>query len=269
MRNIRLSSFERGQTLLIVVLVMIVALTIGLSVVTRSITTLRTTQEEEQSQQAFSAAEAGIEKIINSGSANLQGQLSNDASFNASVTSLAGANVLVNGGNLVAKDDGVDIWLSTYPTYASPFTGTVTVYWGTSNDDCDESPSINTQSAIVIVTLTGTTANPVMTRYALDPCSARASGNGLSTTILPGGTINGKAFANSYSINVTNGLLMRIIPLYASTIIGVSGNGTALPSQGQVVEATGNAGETTRKITVYKGYPRLPVEFFPFGIFSP
>ncbi len=48
-----LASNQRGQILLIIILVMVVALTIGLSVVSRSIVTLRTTEEEENSQKAF------------------------------------------------------------------------------------------------------------------------------------------------------------------------------------------------------------------------
>ena len=53
--------YQKGQILLLVVLVMTIALTIGLSLATRTITDIRTTTEEENSQRAFSAAEAGIE----------------------------------------------------------------------------------------------------------------------------------------------------------------------------------------------------------------
>ncbi|MBU3957074.1 hypothetical protein KKI19_02265 [Patescibacteria group bacterium] len=42
-----------GQALLIILLVMAVALTIGLSVVSRSITDIRISQEQEQSARAF------------------------------------------------------------------------------------------------------------------------------------------------------------------------------------------------------------------------
>lgn len=43
---------------------MVIALTIGLSIAARSIINLQTTTEEEISQRAFSAAEAGIERAI-------------------------------------------------------------------------------------------------------------------------------------------------------------------------------------------------------------
>ena len=47
---------EKGQTLLIVVLVMVISLTVGLSVVSKTITNLRTTTEEADSAKALSAA---------------------------------------------------------------------------------------------------------------------------------------------------------------------------------------------------------------------
>lgn len=262
---------QKGQILLIVILIMVVTLTVGLSIVTRTITNLRTTREERTSQQAFSAAEAGIEKIISTNATTLQGALSNDASFSTNVTNVSGTTFLVNNGNVVPKDDGADVWLSTYPTYATPFTGSVTVYWSTPTDTCNANPATNTKAALEIVILSGTTpSNAVARTIPLDPCAARATNNNFITTIQSGGQVGSKSFGHNYTITgVTSGLLMRIVPLYASSIVAVSGSGGGLPLQGQVIESTGTSGETQRKITVYKGYPKLPVEFFPFLLFSP
>ena len=58
---------QKGQALLIVVLAMVVALTVGLSVVSRSITNLKNSQQEIDSQKALSAAEAGVELAIKNG----------------------------------------------------------------------------------------------------------------------------------------------------------------------------------------------------------
>ncbi len=267
----KVSSYtQQGQVLLIVILVLVVSLTVGLSVVTRTITNLRTSEEEANSQEAFSAAEAGIEKLLNTDGTTTAGNLSNNASFQASSTVVQGSTFLVNNGNPASKDDGVDIWLSTYPGYATPrFSGTVTLYWGSATDTCNTNPALNTQAAIEIVLISGSPAVPVTTHYVLDPCTARAATNNFSTSIQSSGTINGKEFAHRYSIPVSNGLILRVIPLYASTVLGVSGNGSSLPAQGEVIESTGSSGETKRKITVYKGYPKVPVEFFPFVLFSP
>jgi len=55
---------QKGQALLIVVLVMVVALTVGLSIASKTIISLRTSTEEANSQKALAAAEAGIEQAL-------------------------------------------------------------------------------------------------------------------------------------------------------------------------------------------------------------
>ena len=255
------SQYQRGQVLLIVILSMVVTLTVGLSVISHTITTLRTTKESESSQRAFSAAEAGVEKLLNSTNNSLPNTtLSNGSSFSGSVSTVSGSFIPVNNLSPVFQDDGADVWLSTYPTYTSPFNGTVKVYWSTSGNDCQA-------AAIEVLTITGTKANPVITHTLVDACDARRASNH-AVSEQAGGTVNGTTFLRSYSIPVTNGLLMRVIPLYTSTVIGVSGIGANLPAQGQNIVSTGTAGGTSRKITVFKGYPRLPMEFFSYVLFS-
>lgn len=261
---------QKGQVLLIVILVMVVTITVGLSVVSHSITSLRTSKEDQTSQLAFSAAEAGVEKIISSTNNSVSGTLINNATYSTSITALAspGSVFLVNNGNAVSQDDGADVWLSTYPTYASPFNGNLTIYWGQPNEVC-LSGSTNTQVAVEIILISGVVTAPVVTHYNLDPCASRASANNFSTTMQGSATLNGVTFAHRFTINgITNGLLLRVIPLYHSSIIGVSGNGTELPPQGQVIESTGTSGQTKRKVSVFKGFPKLPVELYPSLIFS-
>src|SRR3972149_7458157 len=59
---------EVGQVFLIVLLVMVIALTVGLSVASRNIVSLRTSEEERDSQRALAAAEAGIEQSLKTNS---------------------------------------------------------------------------------------------------------------------------------------------------------------------------------------------------------
>lgn len=259
-------NYQRGQMLLIVVLIMVIALTVGLSVISRTVTTLRTTKESESSERAFSAAEAGVEKILNSSNSSLSTTtLSNGSSFSASSSLVSGSFVPLNNLSPVTQDDGADVWLSTYPTYASPYTGTVKIYWGIPGGSCD--PTTPTDAALEVLLITGSKANPVMTHINLDPCTSRRVANNF-TQPQAGGTVNGTTFAHSYSQAITNGLIMRIIPLYSSTIIGVSGVTANLPSQGQSVTSTGTYAGTARKIVVFKGYPKLPMEFFSYLFFS-
>ena len=66
------SAVKPGQVLILVLLVVVVALAVGLSVASRNITNVRTSTQTEESQKAFSAAEAGIESILSQGLGSLQ-----------------------------------------------------------------------------------------------------------------------------------------------------------------------------------------------------
>ncbi len=55
---------SHGQTLVIMMLILVVVLTIGLSAVGRTITNVKETSTQERSTRAFSAAEAGVESTL-------------------------------------------------------------------------------------------------------------------------------------------------------------------------------------------------------------
>src|SRR3990167_4715556 len=98
---------QKGQILLVVVLAAVVALTVGLSAVSRTITNTKVTTEEANSQKALSAAEAGIEELISNASTLATGQknLSNNSRYEAGVTPIASQDILINNGATILKDD--------------------------------------------------------------------------------------------------------------------------------------------------------------------
>lgn len=260
-------NYQRGQILLIVVLVMTIALTIGLSIASRTITDIRTGTEQESSQRAFSAAEAGIEKALQETTSS-SGTFPNNASYQTSIATVSGMNLLLNNGLTILKDDAADVWLSNYPGYTNPWTGDVTVYWGKSSDTCTTNELTNSMAALEIVLIFGTKSAPQLAHYPVDPCSARATVNQFESIPSGGATIEGKQFAFKKTITVTSGLLLRIIPLYASTSVGVRGS-KVLPSQGKVVTSVGTSETTQRKIVGIQENPKLPMQIFPFILFSP
>lgn len=270
----KMKEAQRGQILLIVVLVMVTALTIGLSVAARTVTNIRTSQDAESSEKAFSAAEAGIEQSLTNGMP-VTGSFPNRSSYTTTVSSIAGLEFPLNNGVPILKDDSVDVWLSSYPTYTNPWSGQMTFYWGQSSDTCTNSESTNTMAAVEIVVLSGTVANPYVTRYAVDPCSQRSLSNNFEFVPPGGGAIAGKTYAFRKSITVTSGIFVRVIPLYSPVVMSVRGCNTAntvcspLPSQGTVVEAVGTADNTQRKLVSFRRYPKLPTELFPYSFFAP
>lgn len=260
-------STESGQTLLIVVLVMVVVLAVGLSLVSRTVINLRTSTEEENSQRAFSAAEAGVERALKqSAGTQLADSLTNLSSYTTTITSLNGSSFLVDGGNLISKDDGADIWFvphdaSDVPQYSSPWSGIMTLYWGISGNPCEN-------AAVEVIVISGSQLTPSSKRYAYDPCSITRAQNLFSDPGAGGGTVNGVTFSHSVPLTITNGLLARVVPLYRGTKAAVSGD-SVLPSQGKKIDSIGNSGGTARKISVFQGYDRLPPEFFQYVLFAP
>lgn len=256
---------HRGQVLLIVVLTMVVALTVGLSIASRTITNLKFSKQSEESQRAFSAAEAGIEQALKA--AGTQTTLNstlqeNNSKYSTTVTIQQGTTFLLNGGSSVEQDGGIDVWLSTYPSYASPVTGNVTIYWNTSNQNtCNKSSA--TQSALEVVLLSGTTNSPLFSRYVYDPCT-RIPNTG---TVGGQGTVGDINFTHSAVVPVADGLIMKVIPIYNSTKIGISSS-VALPSQGSLISSVGTSGDTARKVVYFSSYPQIPLELFPYSLIA-
>lgn len=279
---------QKGQVLLIVVLVMVVALTVGLSVASRSIVSLRTVNDEENSQRAFSAAEAGIERAVKGNcidtsctiSADLS-ELNDNTKFETNFTTTAkpitGTEFLVRGGVQVKQDEGSDIWLSRYSTelselYTNQWSGTITVLWSDTSGNCAGSAK---PAALQVMVLRGDRTdlqNAQLSQYAFDPCATQRGNNFTVPTINNVETkIGAQKFYYGASISVpaeTPGLLMRVIPLYGNTIIGIKGT-AAFPIQGQQITSTGTAQNTVRKISFTQSYASIPSEFFQYLLISP
>lgn len=250
---------QEGQILLIVVLAAVVSLTVGLSAVSRTITNTKVTTEEANSQKALSAAEAGIEKLLSTSNVTEQGSLSNKSTFNAGADPIDEDEFALNAGGDIAQDEGADVWLSDEKfTLTSRWSGSLGIFW-IGGTDC------TTEPAIEVTVLSGNRNNPTMERLVYDYCSSSRS-NGFQ---IPGAgtTINRVVYNRGATTPVTNGFIARIIPIYSDAKIAA--RGTGLPRQGYIISSVGKAENTKRQIKVYQGYPRIPIEFFPYNLFVP
>lgn len=273
---------ENGQILLVVILTVVIALTIGLSVASRTITNLKLSKQNEESQRAFQAAEAGLSQAIQqiqskTGDGNASNiKLENQSHFNTTTTQVGGNNFLLNGGQPVPQDVGLDVWLSDYPNYTNPISGQITLYWGeknvVSNDATGCSPGVKnkTMPAIEIFVLSGDKNSPTPSKYLIDSCgSSRTAGTLVPSTPYAGPSIDGTDFLESTTFSVTSGLIMKIIPIYNSGKIGISTTSSSgFPSQGTIISSTGFSGDTQRKVNYYQSYPQIPDELFPYAIIS-
>lgn len=278
MRSFDAKQSQKGQVLLLVVLASVIALTVGLAAVSRSITSTRISTEESNSQKALSAAEAGVEEQINRalsggialGDEQLINQnIGNNASFISEAEPVEpGANIPfeVNNGDTIPQDEGADIWLSDYRDFSSPTRTQLTIYWVSGN--CSASAT-NPEAAIEVAIIYGNAANPSMNRYTADRCS-----RGNSFPLANAANLNRPGFKNTYNRSMSipllpsAGFIARVIPLYGSTSIAAVSS-APLPVQGYIIESTGESGTTRRKLQVYQGFPKLPIEFFPYNLFLP
>jgi hypothetical protein len=264
-----------GQAILLVILGMAVVLTVVLSVVSRTVTDVSITTTEEESSKAFSAAEAGIERLLVGDSA--QGiNLGNDASIQS-------AQALPLGENSQS--------FSFTETYNN---GEVATVWFVSHSDsdpqkltCTVKPCFNGSSFNIlwsgnsaievtvyydiygssgVISSTPNFSGVRIKRFAFDPNSSRRDNNNFSATSSGSGS-----YSHSASVDMTGltrPLFARVRFLYdrADGFMVQLPSGS-LPSQGRRLVSTGASGSTTRSIEVLDYY-RSPLDIFEAGILS-
>jgi hypothetical protein len=98
------------------------------------VSNLKISRQNEESERAFQAAEAGISQVLQTGSGENFRNLSNEATFSTSAIRPGNTSFMLNGGELVDQATGFDVWLSKYPNFDSEFmNGQISIYWGTEN----------------------------------------------------------------------------------------------------------------------------------------
>lgn len=270
----KLSNYQqRGQVLLITLLVLAFAVTVAISVIARSTTNQAISNQMEDSAKAFSAAEAGIEQGMGAGSSSAETLSSGDAKYSVNVASLGGA-----------------IGVLTYPTTTRENTETVWLVNHAGDGTLDETPVYTTAPYIdVCWTKPGTVIpalvvsilykrgpsymiakgayDPNTTRVLSDKFSAPTSSNANSEC--GSGDYRARLTFAAFGINPANDtlLMLRLRPVYSDTTISVNST-VALPLQGKRVESVGTStGGSTRKIVVYQQY-RSADSFFDAALYS-
>ncbi len=277
---------QRGQVVLILVLVMTVALAIGLSVIQRSLSDVSTSSKVEQSSRAFSAAEAGIEKSIQSGANVSSTDLGNNATIDGVQASpIPAANQALEYPKL-AKEEMAQVWLADPQSLAQKYNqSSIDIYWGLPDTTSDK-PAIE----LTVIYLSG--GNYLPSKYFLDSDSTRSGVNHFTNASTDCSSVtpptidtsmgnSRKFYCKSTLTDLTTGptptlMLMRARFLYVSAsqsfaVQPKGGNcGTdacSLPVQAKIFTSTGTSGQTQRKVQVFRLDKVVP-PFFDFAIFS-
>ena len=260
-----------GQALIILLLVMVVALTIGLSVASRTLTDVRISTQSELSQKAFSAAEAGIEEALRqdlksfAGAANIS--ISPDATYTVEVTS-QGAGTSFVPDRPVEQEDVAQICINVAASCPNPnqpnLPTRLNIYW---IDQQDTSQTANPASIeISEVYLEGSYK---IFKQAFNSDCGRSNGFSCS---LPGSyPLADKTYTNKLTFDLhANSQILRIKPLYnrASVAVEVAAPaGASLPTQSYSITSTGAAGGVVRKVQVSRSIEALS-PIFDYVLYS-
>ena len=282
---------QSGQALLLAIVAIAAVLVVSLSVVSRSVTDVRTTANQEDSVRAFSAAESGIERALLSGTTGtITASDLQNANYTATVTNFAqGQSSIVHPRKPLSGDD-VTIWLMSHDSSGNLVCGSqpcytgdsVTICWGTSPAS---DPAIEVSVLYDLTNPLGsaqsTYGDVAFARAGYDPNAGRRATNFFAAPDAGTCTIDGVNFAykktvyfwsaTNPNLGITNyssqGAMkfIKIRPLYnvaQAYPIGVQAAANqTFPGQGKQVESTGTSGDSTRKVRVYTLYPELPFVF--------
>jgi len=231
---------SRGQAALMVILGIVVLLTIGLSLISRSITDIRISQETEESARAFSAAEAGIEDLLKQDLSGLSytGDIFADSIEVGELT----VNYTVTKSNAFSTKI---IEGQTAEVNLEDYSGNLKISWSGQG-------------------LELTLIYPQAGAYKMERWLLKPSGSSCGK--------NFEEVSGSKEINVPAGAGKKVLRLRAlcadANDVKVEGLSGSLPDQSYKIrsQATGPGGET-RTVEVTKSLPVLP-PVFDYAIFS-
>lgn len=267
----------RGQALVVILLIMAVVLTIGLAVVSRSVTDIRLSRQEEESTRAFSAAEAGIEAaLLGEGSGT---QTVGQATYTLTVEDYAsGVSEFVFPDT--AAGETVTIWFVGHDTSDDPvldcsdskcFPGSeVKFCWGRTES--------GTNPAIELTFVYERAGAYEVARTGFDP-------DGRVPNFDPPGQtdqiLGGVRFAYCRTVDFSDPFISGFDPASTRLLfgqakllfnnqshrIGVGGEGNLLPAQGRTITSLGQSGEASRRIEVFRGFAEPP-PIFSYSLYS-
>jgi len=252
-------SSEKGQVVLIVLLIMSVILVVGLSIASRSVTDIKISQQSQEAARALWVAQAGLEEAIKLNQSIGAGEKQPLGGVEYSVTKrgIGGSDEFVFPES-VAADEAVTLWLINHnddgTIGSGGYTGnTLKFFWGKE----DPPPLSDTTPALEAILIFEDSGKKTK-HYVYDPNSSRRS----SSTHFDSPSASacsafgdGTKFAFcSDEVTIPDGTpyLVRLKLLFNTNVshpVGVKGNAD-FPQQGSCYESSATIAESgvTRKL---------------------
>ena len=239
--------YQSGQIGVIIVLIMSVLLTVGLSMSANTNSDLFISQQEEESNRVFNAAEAGIEEAL---SGNLVFS-ENPATGTVAKIADIGINYQVN--SLRILETRVFEGSSLKIDVQGAATGNqLNLNWA-KETTCSGEKKISPASLLISVYYDD--AGTIKTRhYAYGGCD-------YSDNFIPAIVVNNEGYKRGITVTLTeDDLFVRIKPVYNDTNIRARGFGWNLPYQGFLIrsEAESDLGNENRSVEVIRSLPNAP-----------
>lgn len=276
---------QKGQVVMIMLLVMVVALAIGLSIIGHSISDVSTSSKTESSARALSAAEAGIEKALAStqllGTINLSGTLTNQSTATVNWISVLPVSGYALEYPPFGKESFAQFWLSSpasTPVTSFYTRGNFDLLFGTPKDyagDEENKPAIEVH---VVIKRQGGGNDYYSKKYHYDSYFngtnltrntngfTKCFGNSFGTGVFVNdGTRQGNFYcrvtvppSGSYLESQNDfPVLVRVRILYSNyshpvALQPTGGSGGVLPPQAATYTSTGVSGNTQRELQLFK-----------------
>ncbi len=243
---------QSGQVAVVVLLIMVVLLTIGLSLAARTTQEVFLSQQQSDSARVFNAAESGVEEALSQSFAT-------GATNGSLVVDGIDVNYTVNTQSrldtLITEGMSAHIQLNGYA-------GNITIDWAQEANCADR--------ASFIATIFYDDAGVLRSQHlAFGPPTTCVNHN---DNFLQGSNLAGNPFYHRYIISgatlPANSQFIRLKPVYADADILVTGS-TGFPSQHNTIRSTAtySGGDEQRSIEVSRSLPAAPA-FMDYALYS-
>lgn len=293
--RITASPQNKGQILVLFILVMVIALTVGLSIASRSVKTISNVTSTQRSDRAFNAAEAGVEDALSKDLNTIADAGSTSITVGNAQTSYkvssVGSSASFTVNKSIAQDDAVEI------NVLNIVADSLDIYWA--DKDKNEAPPCGTYTPgnmpasleMFFIREESTDVFTIPSKYAFNACDSVGNGFNDSTSAPPlnvtydqdfisgSATLHYRAKVNIPLPSLTGSQKHRILRIKTwynkATLTIVARTGTpnptgfgVLPTQAYKITSFGEAtdhGQGTgvkKSVEVVKSSPTLP------GIFN-
>ena len=272
------NSAQSGQIVVILLLIMLVGLTLGLSITTRTLQQMKVTTVTEQSTRAYTAAEAAIEEALRQELAEGEYFLPAGALGPAITEAKYTVEESPTFSLTVQKDEVAQVNLQSEEAL---FSGEIAVYWVLKSDPEENTNDPPGRASLELAFIKNTAGDYSVIRFAVngDPRSNGFTNPGPNTLDTSGEvTLTRPDSANCGSPSsgycnkaVITGLsnieILRIKPFYNKATILVDSPAGLPPQIFTIAGEATTVADVTRRVEVKKAPPALP-PIFDYVIFD-